>query len=93
MDANSIQQIITTLGFPIVCVIAMGFFIKTLWNQSQEQNVKREEKLYTFISKAQEQNEKLSQTNSEFVTVLTSYKNDLDTIKEDISVIKVKVEN
>lgn len=88
MDLNIIQQVITTLGFPIFCVIAMGWFISKLWNKSQEQNEKREEKLYEVIGKAQTQNEQLSKTNAEFVKVLDDYKLDLETIKTDVADIK-----
>lgn len=88
MDLNIIQQVITTLGFPIFCVIAMGWFISKLWNKLQEQNEKREEKLYEVIGKAQIQNEQLSKTNAEFVKVLDDYKLDLETIKTDVADIK-----
>lgn len=37
---------------------------------------------------AQTVNEKLTQTNSEFVSILTDYKTDLDTIKTDVTTIK-----
>ena len=90
MDLSVIQTLITTLGFPIVCVIAMGWFISKLWNQSQEQNKQREDKLYEVVSKAQAQNERLSITNSEFVSVLTDYKTDLETIKNDVKEIKTQ---
>lgn len=88
MDANAIQSLIGTLGFPIACVIFLGWFVWKIWNQQQSQNEKREEKLYSFISQAQVVNEKLTQTNSEFVAVLTEYKTDLESIKTDVNVIK-----
>lgn len=90
MDLSVIQTLITTLGFPIVCVIAMGWFISKLWNQSQEQNKQREDKLYEVVSKAQAQNERLSITNSEFVKVLNDYKTDIETIKNDVKEIKTQ---
>lgn len=92
MDINVIQQLITTLGFPIVCVIFLGWFLYKIWTKSQTQNESREEKLYLVIAQAQSQNEKLSQTNAEFVTVLTNYKTDLDAIKTDVSEIKTKLQ-
>lgn len=76
------------MGFPIACVIFLGWFVWKIWNQQQSQNEKREEKLYSFISQAQVVNEKLTQTNSEFVAVLTEYKSDLESIKTDVNVIK-----
>ncbi len=88
MDVGVIQTMITQLGFPIFCVVALGWFVFTIWNQSQEQNKVREEKLYTFIDKAQEVNEKLTQTNSQFVEILNTYKSDLEDIKSDVTVIK-----
>lgn len=91
VDYNALQTAISQLGFPIVMVIAMAFFIWKLWEKSQTQNENREEKLYSVISKAQEQNEKLSATNAEFVQVLTSYKDDLDEIREDVSEIKTQI--
>lgn len=88
MDASTIQTLISTLGFPIVCVLFLGWFIWKIWIRQQEQNEKREEKLYTFITEAQATNEQLVKTNSEFVTVLNTYKTDLDDIKSDVTVIK-----
>ncbi len=73
MDYNALQTAISQLGFPIVMVIAMAFFIWKLWEKSQTQN------------------EKLSATNAEFVQVLTSYKDDLDDIREDVSEIKTQI--
>lgn len=88
MDVNTVTTLISSLGFPIVCVIALGYFIWKLWSRQQEENSKREEKLYETISNAQSINEKLTQTNSEFVKVLTDYKSDLNEIKEDVTEIK-----
>ena len=85
---STVQTIIEKLGFPTACVIFLGWFVWKIWNQQQSQNEKREEKLYSFISQAQVVNEKLTQTNSEFVAVLTEYKSDLESIKTDVNVIK-----
>ena len=88
MDVNTIQTLITSLGFPIVCVIALGWFIYNAFEKITAQSEKREEKLYTTIAQAQETNERLTQTNAEFVSVLNTYKSDLDEIKSDVSEIK-----
>lgn len=88
MDINTIQTAISTLGFPIVCVLFLGWFIWKIWMSQQDQNKEREDKLYEYIGKAQAVNEQLTKTNSEFVEVLHSYKSDLDTIKNDVTEIK-----
>lgn len=88
MDAQTLQTVITTLGFPIVACLFLGYFIWKLWTRQQEQNEHREDKLYSFITEAQATNERLSKTNAEFVTVLNTYKSDLDEIKTDVTEIK-----
>ena len=88
MDINTVQTLITSLGFPIVCVIALGWFIYKAFEKFTSQAEKREEKLYTVIAQAQETNERLTQTNAEFFSVLNTYKTDLDDIKADVSEIK-----
>lgn len=88
MDVNSIQSLIASVGFPIVCVIALGWFIYVAFQKFTDTSVKREEKLYTIISEAQATNQKLLETNAEFVGVLDTYKTDLVEIKNDVAEIK-----
>ena len=88
MDVNTIQTLVTSLGFPIVCVMALGWFIYKAFEKFTAQSEKREEKLYTVIAQAQETNERLSKTNTEFVAVLNTYKSDLEDIKADVTEIK-----
>ena len=88
MDVNTIQTAISTLGFPIVCVLFLGWFIWKILMSQQDQNKEREDKLYEYLGKAQAVNEQLTKTNSEFIEVLHSYKSDLDTIKNDVTEIK-----
>lgn len=91
MDIATISELITSLGFPIVMVLGMGYFIWRAFEKLTAQNEAREEKLYTTIAQAQATNERLTQTNAEFVQVLSTYKDDLDEIKDDISDIKDKM--
>lgn len=88
MDIEVIQQLITSVGFPIACVIALGFFIYKVSNKLMEENKGREEKLYTIIGEVQTQNKELSNTNAGFVAVLSTYSQDLESIKEDVTIIK-----
>ena len=88
MDANTISQMITTLGFPIVLVGVLVWFIWQIYNDQKANNHDREEKLYDVIAKAQEQNVELSNTNAKFVGILETYKTDLEEIKHDVVDIK-----
>lgn len=88
MDVNTVQTLITSVGFPIVCVLALGWFIYIAFQKFTANAEKREDKLYAIIAEAQATNEKLLETNAGFVGVLDAYKTDLVKIKEDVSVIK-----
>jgi predicted negative regulator of RcsB-dependent stress response len=88
MDVNQISQLITTLGFPIVLVGVLVWFIYKIYNDNKVQNESREEKLYEVIANAQAQNVELSNTNARFVGILETYKTDLEEIKHDVTDIK-----
>lgn len=88
MDANTISQLITTLGFPIVLVGVLVWFIWRIYNDQKETNRDREEKLYEVVANAQAQNVELSNTNARFVGILETYKTDLEEIKHDVTDIK-----
>ena len=88
MDVSNITQLITSLGFPIVCVIAMAYAMWKVYTRSEDRNEQREDKLYKVISDAQVQNKELSDTNARFVGMLETYKSDLEEIKQDVTDIK-----
>ena len=48
---DEIANLITTLGFPIVCVIACAYFINYIIKAEREENQKREEKYIETINK------------------------------------------
>ena len=47
---DEIINLITTLGFPIVCVIACAYFINYIIKAEREENQKREEKYIETIN-------------------------------------------
>ena len=51
MGIEEITSAITTLGFPIICVIACGYFINNMVKAQREENQKREEKYIETINK------------------------------------------
>ena len=48
---NEITNLITNLGFPIVCVIACAYFINYIIKAERQENQKREEKYIETINK------------------------------------------
>ena len=48
---EDIINLITNLGFPIVCVIACAYFINYIIKAEREENQKREEKYIETINK------------------------------------------
>ena len=47
---DEITNLVTTLGFPIVCVIACAYFINYIIKAEREENQKREEKYIKTIN-------------------------------------------
>ena len=77
MEIGLFTELIATLGFPIVCVIALGIFVFKLWQQS----VTREEKLMNEITENRV-------VNTKFAEIIAKYEITLDEMKEDIKDIK-----
>ena len=48
---DEITNLVTALGFPIVCVIACAYFINYIIKSEREENQKREEKYIETINK------------------------------------------
>ena len=48
---DEISNLVTSLGFPIVCVIACAYFINYIIKAEREENQKREEKYIETINK------------------------------------------
>lgn len=93
---EAVLQAITTVGFPIVCAIVMGWFIYKIYTNSTQQNkenmekvqarcAEREEKLYDYIDKAQE-------INGQAIATITLYAERLDTIQADVKEIKERLQ-
>lgn len=77
MDLATMTELIATLGFPIVCVLALGIFVFKLWQQS----VQREEKLMSEITENR-------LVNTKFAEIIAKYEITLDEMKTDIKDIK-----
>ena len=87
MDMATITELIATLGFPIVCVLALGIFIYKIWQQSAT----REDKLMNEITENRLVNEKAIETIAQFAERFTHIEEDVAEIKGDVILIKDKI--
>ena len=94
-------EIISTLGFPVACVIAMGAFIykfytdytaesKANMEAVQARCKEREDKLYDEIKENREINGKFAEIIAKYDTKLDEIIADVKEIKEDIIDIKTQ---
>lgn len=82
VDMATVTELIATLGFPIVCVLALGIFVYKLWQQS----VTREERLMNEITENRV-------INTKFAEIIAQYEVELGEIKVDIKDIKDTLQN
>lgn len=92
-------NVISTLGFPIACVIALAAFIFHIYKQTTKENAanmekvqarckEREDKLYTELAKSQEVNSKAIETIAHYAEKLDVIQKDISEIKTDITIIR-----
>ena len=80
---NEITNLITNLGFPIVCVIACAYFINYIIKAEREENQKREEKYIETINKFSTVLEKVNDNISTNNKRLEYIENKLDEVCSD----------
>ena len=77
---NDISNLITNLGFPIVCVIACAYFINYIIKAEREENKRREEKYIDTINKFSVVLEKVNDNLSAINKRLEYFENKLDEV-------------
>ena len=86
MELGVIVELIGTIGFPIVCVLALGIFVYKLWQQS----VTREDKLMSELAECRVVNAQAIETIGHYAERLETIQEDVKEIKTDIAVIMNK---
>ena len=101
MDANAVTSLITSLGFPIVCCLGMGYFIFHIYKTTTAENKEnmeqvqarcaaREEKLFEEIKENRTVNAKAIETIAHYADRLEIIQHDVSEIKSDINVLMNK---
>ena len=82
MELGVILEAIASVGFPIVMVLALGYFIFKIWQQS----VKREEKLLEEITENRLVNQKFAEIIAGYEVTLGEIKTDVKDIKDTLHI-------
>jgi len=82
MEIGLILEAIATVGFPIVMVLALGYFIYKIWQQS----VKREDALLAEITENRLVNQKFAEIIGQYEITLGEIKTDVKDIKETLHI-------
>lgn len=88
MDITTVEGLITSVGFPIFCVLALGFFIYKSYENIEKRNEGREEKLYSMLANSQSAIDNAIETNAKFVAQLESMQSNVNRISDDVDDIK-----
>ena len=80
MEAMTIIELIPTLGFPIVCVIALAWFILHIYKKSEQ----REDLLRQEVKECREINKEAISTIAKYAEKLEIIQTDVNEIKNDV---------
>ena len=92
MDLDAILNVISSVGFPIACVIALAIFCWKMFDKITADQEKREDKLYQEIGECRIVNKQAVETIAQYAQRLEGIQADVKEIKTDITVIKSKIE-
>lgn len=83
MELSTMVELISTLGLPIALVIAMGWFIWTIYKKSEQ----REDALRSQIIESQKVNAEAIHTITLYAERLTVIENDIKDVKQDVNTL------
>ncbi len=86
MDTQAVTQLITNLGFPIVCCLALGYFIWKFSNKLNDDSISRENRLMDYFDK---QNAVLTTMSNNMEKMSTT----LDGMNQRLTIVESKVED
>lgn len=79
-------NLVTNLGFPIACCLAMGYFIDNMWKKNNETN----EKTLIALDKVTETNNQLVLTNQSLISNMDLK---VEKIEKKLKRLQVKLNN
>lgn len=92
MDFETILQATSTVGFPIVAVILLGYFTWKSFNITVERNRERENMLMGMMTEIRAELNKAVEVNASFIKTLEKINGSIKTMNSDIEDIKQRLE-
>ena len=84
MDTQAITNLITAVGFPVVCCLGLGWLMVKYINQQREDNINRENKLLEITSKQNEVLINISSNMDKMSTTLENMNQRLDILEQKV---------
>lgn len=91
MEIDVITGLITTVGFPIACVIGLAVLMTKVLFEINNSNKEREKETRDLLVKAQSTVETALETNAKFIEQLQTMQKSIDKITVDVDDIKDKI--
>lgn len=95
MTMPVIVEIIASFGFPIACVIVMGWFIYKIYKNttaaSQQQMTELQNRCLAREDKLYQELEKSRNINAQAIDTIARYAEKLEVIQHDVSQIKIDI--
>lgn len=88
MDIAMIQELIAGLGFPIVCVLGLGWFVYKIW-KSYKEDMKNE--LDAMAKRCQAREDKLYEQIDKFNTTMNNFNGTLIKIDTRLEQLENKI--
>ena len=99
MDVVNIVDLISNIGFPIVCVLGLGWYIKDQGKSVAEAAASREKQLLSTIAKQEALIKAMNDTNAGYLATLNALtiriedtQNDVEKIKDILNVNQIQKE-
>lgn len=84
-------QVLQSVGFPIFCVLALGYFVYSSYQKMITDTKEREDKLYTMLTSAQQTISSAVENNVKLAAQIEIMQKNVEKLADDIEDIKDNV--
>ena len=84
-------QVLQSVGFPIFCVLALGYFVYSSYQKMITDTKEREDKLYTMLTTAQATISSAVENNVKLAAQIEIMQKNVEKLADDIEDIKDSV--